>query len=285
VHHVLEIMQTGGDVAAELHRCSTEALAYRPLAGVAATQLASALQPAVMTPLGPLADNLTLWQIGRRLTELDFELPLALHGGGRAAASPPGGRYPRADTLDPGAADRPKPAAGVTMAELAELMRQHLPAGDPFVEYPDRLEADGITATRLLGYLAGSIDAVLRVGDPERPRFLVVDYKTNWLGPADTGELTAASYAPVAMAAEMLHAHYPLQALLYCVALHRYLRWRLPGYEPVAHFGGVQYLFVRGMCGPQTPVAGDGTPYGVFSWQPGAALVSALSDRLKGPGS
>ncbi len=37
----------------------------------------------------------------------------------------------------------------------------------------------------------------------------------------------------------MQRAHYPLQALLYLVALHRYLRWRLPGYDPAAHLGGV----------------------------------------------
>ena len=52
------------------------------------------------------------------------------------------------------------------------------------------------------------------------------------------------------MAEAMLHAHYPLQALLYGVALHRYLRWRQPGYDPERHLGGVLYLFVRGMCGP-----------------------------------
>ena len=47
----------------------------------------------------------------------------------------------------------------------------------------------------------------------------------------------------------MQRAHYPLQALLYTVALHRYLRWRLPGYDPDAHLAGVLYLFLRGMIG------------------------------------
>ena len=57
----------------------------------------------------------------------------------------------------------------------------------------------------------------------------------------------------------MLHSDYPLQALLYCVVLHRFLRWRQPGYDPARHLGGVLYLFVRGMCGPDTPVT-DGHP-------------------------
>ena len=48
----------------------------------------------------------------------------------------------------------------------------------------------------------------------------------------------------------MHRAHYALQALLYTVALHRYLRWRLPGYDPDRHLAGVLYLFLRGMAGP-----------------------------------
>ena len=62
----------------------------------------------------------------------------------------------------------------------------------------------------------------------------------------------------------MLHAHYPLQALLYSVVLHRYLRWRLPGYDPERHLGGVLYLFLRGMCGPRH-AGGRRHPAGVFA--------------------
>jgi exodeoxyribonuclease V beta subunit len=81
------------------------------------------------------------------------------------------------------------------------------------------------------------------------------------------------------MAEAMQRAHYPLQALLYTVALHRYLRWRLgAAYSPEQHLGGTAYLFVRGMVGPQTPTF-DGVPHGVFSWTPPAAAIVAL-DRL-----
>ena len=51
----------------------------------------------------------------------------------------------------------------------------------------------------------------------------------------------------------MQHRHYGLQAILYTVALHRYLRWRLPGYDAERNLGGVLYLFVRGMVGADTP--------------------------------
>jgi len=85
----------------------------------------------------------------------------------------------------------------------------------------------------------------------------------------------------------MMASHYPLQALFYTVALHRFLRWRLPDYDPACHLAGLAYLFVRGMAGPETPRC-DGQPCGVFSWRPSDHLVQALDDWLAGrirPGS
>ena len=84
------------------------------------------------------------------------------------------------------------------------------------------------------------------------PRFLVVDYKTNWLGPRRRAAQRLALPAGGA-GAEMQRDHYPLQAILYMVALHRYLRWRMPGYDPATNLAGVLYLFLRGMVGPGTP--------------------------------
>jgi exodeoxyribonuclease V beta subunit len=116
---------------------------------------------------------------------------------------------------------------------------------------------------------------VLRLRDAESgpDRYAIVDYKTNWLAGPDE-QLTASHYRPAALLAEMTGAHYGLQALLYAAALHRYLRWRIPGYDPERDLAGVHYLFLRGMTG--TP--GDG----VFSWHPPGALVAALSDVLDG---
>ncbi len=93
--------------------------------------------------------------------------------------------------------------------------------------------------------------------------------------------MTTDDYTPDKVAQAMVHSHYPLQALLYSVVLHRYLRWRMPGYDPERHLGGVLYLYVRGMVGPQTPVV-DGTPCGVFSWEPPVALILELSAILAG---
>ena len=80
----------------------------------------------------------------------------------------------------------------------------------------------------------------------------------------------------------MTHSHYPLQAMLYSVALHRYLtlaaRTRL---RPDRQLGGIAYLFVRGMIGTDTPTVDD-RPYGVFAWQPPARTVLALDALFRG---
>jgi exodeoxyribonuclease V beta subunit len=78
----------------------------------------------------------------------------------------------------------------------------------------------------------------------------------------------------------MLEHHYPLQALLYSVALHRYLRWRVRDYDPTTDLGGAAYLFIRGMAGPTTPIV-DGVPHGVFPWNIPSALIVELSDLFE----
>ena len=262
VHTVLETVDTGsGDVHRALLDAAGAELGHRPHAEVDAATLAGALLPVMLTPL-PSGGPATLADVAPRdrLAELDFELPLA--GG-----------------------DRTRPgSAPVTLAAVAALLRRHLPADDPLAGYPDALDhpgAHGLGEQVLRGYLTGSIDGVLRGPDG---RFVVVDYKTNWLGPVGpTGRapLTAAHYGPTSMATAMIASHYPLQAILYAVALHRFLRWRLRGYDPRTHLGGVLYLFLRGMCGPDTPVV-DGTTCGVFAWDPPPALVVELSALLDG---
>jgi exodeoxyribonuclease V beta subunit len=164
-------------------------------------------------------------------------------------------------------------------------LRTHLPPDDPLGSYADQLVGP-LGEQSLRGYLSGSIDVVLRVpgprADADTHRYVVVDYKTNLLGEPGT-PVTSADYGRAEMAAAMLHSHYPLQALLYSVVLHRYLRWRLPAYDPSTDLGGVLYLFLRGMCGPETPVIG-GHVAGVFDWSPSGTLVTELSDLLEGVG-
>jgi len=255
VHAVLEHTdpEAPDGLEAELLRHVTEQLRWWPVAADP-DALAAGLLPLHHTPLGPLAGGLTLAEIPLRdrLRELEFEIPLA---GGDLAST----------------------AAEPRLRDLAPLLRRHLAPDDPLVAYAARLESPGLGDQVLRGYLSGSVDAVLRLPSG---RFVVVDYKTNLLG--EQGRpVTASDYAPPRLAEAMLHSHYPLQALLYSVVVHRFLRWRVPGYAPAAHLGGVLYLYVRGMCGPETPMT-DGVPAGVFTWQPPAELVAALSDLLDG---
>ncbi len=251
VHAVLETADPfAADLAAELEDKIREHAVWWPV-DVPAAELAAAMVPMHDTPLGPLTDGLTLRQIGvrDRMREMDFEFPLA--GGDLRTAAPV-----------------------IRLSHVGELLRDHLPSGDPLASYADRLTGAALGNQSLKGYLSGSVDAVLRIND----RYVVVDYKTNWLG--DPSEpLTSADYAQPRLAEAMLHSDYPLQALLYSVVLHRFLRWRRPGYSPETHLGGVMYLFLRGMCGPDTPVV-DGHPAGVFSWQPPASLITAMSELL-----
>jgi exodeoxyribonuclease V beta subunit len=117
----------------------------------------------------------------------------------------------------------------------------------------------------LKGFLRGFIDLVFS----HEGRFFIVDYKSNHLGsqPED--------YAQDALARAMVEHHYYLQYHLYSVALHRHLRLRVAGYDYETHFGGVYYLFLRGMA-PEHPAG-----CGVFFDRPSLALIEALDALLE----
>jgi len=276
VHAVLEVADlTAPDLPAELATHCAEQLGRGPVPGVDPDALAAALLPVAHTPLGPLTGGRRLADIAPadRLAELDFELPLA-GGDGRDAD---GADCTNAGRTSFDQAGDSRPGPQLSLGDLAPLLRRHLAPDDPLAGYPSALTAPGLADQPLRGYLTGSVDAVLRLPGP---RFAIVDYKTNWLGPLGGPDpLTAAHYTAPRLAEAMIAANYPLQALLYGVALHRYLRWRVPGYDPRRHLGGVLYLFVRGMCGPDTPAV-DGVPCGVFSWTPPPALTVELSQLL-----
>lgn len=208
---------------------------------------------ALGTSLGPMCHHRRLGDIGTsdRLDELAFDFRLA-------------------------AADR-----AADLSDVGRLVVAHLEPNDPLAAWAAGL-AKGGAGVQLAGHLTGSIDLVLRTADPtgSGDRYVVVDYKTNALGGQGRPALPD-DYRRSQMNEAMVAHDYPLQALLYSVCLHRYLRWRLPGYRPERHLGGAVYLFVRGMVGSATQ-AGDDEPDGVFGWPIPSALVEALSDLLDG---
>jgi exodeoxyribonuclease V beta subunit len=125
----------------------------------------------------------------------------------------------------------------------------------------------------LRGYLRGFIDLVFEHGG----RYFVLDWKSNHLGD------TPADYAAPALQRAMQQQGYALQALLYALALHRHLQRRLGGYQHEQHFGGVLYLFVRGVR-PAWRQA-DGSACGVHAQRPSLHTLQALSSLLHGGGA
>lgn len=113
----------------------------------------------------------------------------------------------------------------------------------------------------ILGMMKGFIDLVFRY----QGRYYIVDYKSNHLG--DRLEDYQEEHLKTAIAAH----YYDLQFLIYTVALHRYLGRRIEGYDYRCHFGGVCYLFLRGMRAAGTT--------GVYAHKPELDRVLAL-DRL-----
>ncbi len=114
-------------------------------------------------------------------------------------------------------------------------------------------------------YLNGAIDLVYEY----QGRYYVADYKSSLLGE------TLAQYDQAGMRAEMEHHSYWLQALVYQLALHRYLSIRLVDYDPVRHLGGAVYLFLRGMQSGNAQT-------GVLHWPADLGLIMALDQALQG---
>jgi exodeoxyribonuclease V beta subunit len=209
--------------------------------------LANGLARVITTPLGAgVPGNPALRDVTRahRLDELRFQLALA-----------PGGR-------------------GASVRTLGALWADALAATDPLLPYARTL-ADGALDAWPSGYLVGAIDLVARLPHPQGEtgdaRYLVLDYKSNRL---------RSGYHHAALTQAMMAHHYPLQGLLYLVAVHRFLRWRTGVADPSPQLAGFAYAFVRGMVGPDTPVDHAGRVQGVFHWTPPAGLVARVSTLL-----
>jgi exodeoxyribonuclease V beta subunit len=110
----------------------------------------------------------------------------------------------------------------------------------------------------------GFMDMVFEHGG----RYYLVDWKSNHLGyrPED--------YSRERLKDEMTRKLYPLQYLLYTVALNRYLSKRVEGYDYHEHFGGALYFFLRGVK------AELGENFGVFRDRPSAEMIEDLTGRL-----
>ncbi|WP_338577406.1 exodeoxyribonuclease V subunit beta [Erwinia sp. E_sp_W01_1] len=144
----------------------------------------------------------------------------------------------------------------LSASSLDSLIRQH-----------DELSATcpPLNFQQVQGMLKGFIDLVFCW----QGKYYLLDYKSNWLG------ASAEDYTPQAMAHAMQAHRYDLQYQLYSLALHRYLCHRLADYDYQQHFGGVFYLFLRGIDGS----AGGN---GIYRTRPDAAFIASLDALFAG---
>ena len=160
--------------------------------------------------------------------------------------------------------------------ELARIQREdqlremefHFPTAE--VQLTGLLEIirrSGAAAQRdnnLRGFMAGFIDLIIR----DNNKFYIIDYKSNHLGNS------LGDYSPEKLESEIKAAHYDLQYHLYIVALVKFLRKRIQRFSYEDHFGGVAYLFVRGMR--------EGSDNGIWFHKPEKEIIQNLEHHLTG---
>ena len=147
------------------------------------------------------------------------------------------------------------PLNAAKMGTLKEILQTHRQS-ETTVTLP--------TATTLHGMMHGFIDLIFEY----QGRFYVADYKSTHLGNH------ASDYDLAALKANNEAHFYDLQYLIYSLALHRYLQSRIADYHPAEHFGGVYYLYLRGMK--------PGADSGIFHTAIDPELLQALDPLFDG---
>jgi len=152
------------------------------------------------------------------------------------------------------------PVANLNVKSLQRELLPLLANGSPLKTVISRSSFYDLT-----GFMKGFIDLVFE----HEGRFYIVDYKSNHLGNNE------ADYQAEQIDNAMISHDYPLQYLIYTLALHRYLKVRLPDYDPEQHLGGSYYLFIRGMKAQWGQA-------GLFYDKPDVEVIEALDRCLQG---
>jgi len=138
------------------------------------------------------------------------------------------------------------PLTAANTKQLAILLTDHrnsLPSNAntgneklaPSLNRSSRVELPALS--KLNGMMHGFIDLIFE----HQGKYYICDYKSNYLG--DNYQ----NYQAPMLKESIEQHHYDLQYLIYSLALHRYLATSLPDYQVEKHFGGIYYLFLRGM--------------------------------------
>jgi len=152
----------------------------------------------------------------------------------------------------------------VTPARLEEVFTRcgvSAPAG---AEAPLGTPSPRLHFAPTRGFMKGFIDLAFE----HRGRYYLIDWKSNRLGAGFE------AYRRCRLDGAMRAHLYDLQYHIYTLALHQYLRSRVPAYTYARHFGGVCYVFLRGVSSQRGP------DYGLFCDRPPARRVHALGKAL-----
>ena len=151
----------------------------------------------------------------------------------------------------------------ITPKKLKTIFAEH---GGPEItgDFPSQIETLNFLPAQ--GFMKGFIDLVFQF----QGRFYLVDWKSNFLGSR------VEDYGEKALLREMKENFYILQYHIYTLALHQYLKNRIRDYDYDKHFGGVFYIFLRGVD-PER-----GAEFGIYRDLPGKELIAALGRGLIG---
>jgi len=155
------------------------------------------------------------------------------------------------------------PLKPISPSKLGELFKTY---GAPNIPegLPERVGQ--MTFSLLQGFMKGFMDMVFQYEN----RYYLVDWKSNFLG------TRVEDYDQEGVTRAMEEGGYHFQYHLYTVALNQYLKLRLPGYDYEQHFGGVYYIFIRGVDPHRGP------HFGIYRHKPSKRLIEALCSHLIG---
>jgi len=114
------------------------------------------------------------------------------------------------------------------------------------------------------GFIRGFMDLVFKLDG----KYYLLDWKSNRLGSK------VSDYGPVSMEMEMKKHNYVLQYMLYLSALDKYLKLRDPDYSYERDFGGVYYIFLRGVT------VANGYVTGIFEDRPSQEMLNEFNSII-----
>lgn len=137
-------------------------------------------------------------------------------------------------------------------------------------EFTSIPELPDLKKSNFKGFMNGSLDLVAKFVTETGPKFYMIDYKSNYLGNSYS------RYTQQKILKSIFESRYDVQILFYSLALYRFLKTSLPNFSYENDFGGVMYLYLRGMN------SFDARSSGQFYVKPSEALIERLDKLFNG---